>query len=119
MLTPCSCGPEEAEKEFIQASIGGDGSAALQLTCDQYKEQVLMSGILLAGVDMLVGIDPQNAEVDVSDLNFETVSESDDTATVNINGEAIMSIPGADMPQVIDVKLTVVKEDGDWKYCGG
>lgn len=119
VLTACSSGPEQAAKEFIQASMGGDGAVALQLTCNQYKEQVQMSGMLSAGVGMLVGIDPQSAEVDLSDLNFETVSESGDTATVSVNGEAMMSILGAAMPQVIDINLTMVKEDGDWKYCGG
>lgn len=118
-LAACAGGPEQAAKEFIEASMGGDGATALQLTCDQYKEQVQMSGMLSAGLGMLVGIDPQSAEVDLSDLNFETVSESGDTATVNVNGEVMMSLFGAAMPQAIDTNITMVKEDGDWKYCGG
>lgn len=118
-LVACASGPEQAAKEFIEASMGGDGATALQLTCDQYKEQVQMSGFLTAGLGMLVGVDPQSAEADLSDLNFETVSESGDTATVNVNGEVMMSFLGAAMPQVIDSNLTMVKEDGEWKYCGG
>lgn len=119
VLTACAGGPEQAAKEFVEASMGGDGVTALELTCNQYKEQVQMSGFLTAGLGMLVGVDPQSAEVDLSDLNFETVSESGDTATVNVNGEVMMSFLGAAMPQLIDTNLTMVKEDGDWKYCGG
>jgi hypothetical protein len=68
---------------------------------------------------LFTGIDPQTAEVDLSDLSFETVSESGDTATVHVNGEIMMSLLGAAMPQAIDANIIMVKEDGEWKYCGG
>lgn len=119
LLTACAGGPEKAAKDFLEASASGDGATALQLTCGQFRDQVQMSGFLAAGMGMFLGVDPQSAKVDLSDLKFETVSESSDAATVNVSGEIMLSFLGAAMPQVIDANLNMIKEDGDWKYCGG
>ena len=120
MLTACSGdSPSNTAKEWLKASAGADGATALKLTCQQYKADVQMSGFLTAGLGMLVGVDTQSAEVDISDLAFQTTSESGDTATVHVEGEMIISLLGAAMPQQLNMDLDMVKEDGDWKVSGG
>lgn len=118
LLTACTGGPEMAAREFVEASMTGDGAAALNLTCDQYKEQVQMVGFLAAGIGMLAGIDPQDAEADLSDLDFETVSEDGNMATVNVSGEIMLSLLGAAMPQMVDANIVMIMEDGEWRFCG-
>jgi hypothetical protein len=75
-------------------------------------------GFLAAGLGLLVGIDTQNAEVDISDLKFTTTSESGDQAVVHVEGEMIIGLLGAAMPQYYDADLLMVKEGGSWKVCG-
>lgn len=119
VLAACSgSGPSNAAKEWIEASVEGDGTTALKLTCEQYKSNVQTSGFLSAGLGLMFNIDMQDTAVDLSDLEFKVVEESGDAATVHVEGEMIVSLLGAAMPQQLDMDIKMVKEDGDWKFCG-
>ena len=113
-----SNGPAQAASEWVNAVASSDGATALRLTCDAYQDQVQVSGFLTAGLGMLFGVDTQSAEADLSDLEFSTINQTGDTATVEVQGELILGLLGAAIPQQLDMNLSMVREDGDWKYCG-
>lgn len=113
-----SDGPARAAKEWVTAVATSDGATALSLTCDSYQDQVQMSGFLTAGLGMLFGVDTQSTEADLSSLEFNTINQAGDTATVQVQGELVLSLLGAAMPQQLDTNMTMVREDGEWKYCG-
>ncbi|HFQ92468.1 MAG TPA: DUF4878 domain-containing protein [Anaerolineae bacterium] len=122
VLSACSGNaPAKAAREWLTALNTGDGVTALKLTCRQYQEEVQNTSLLTAGIGMLgsmAGVDAQSAEVDLSDVKFETVSKNGDTAVVQVKGEMIVGLMGAAIPQQINMSFTMVKEDGDWKWCG-
>lgn len=111
-------GPARAAEDWVTAVATSDGATALGLTCDLYRDQVQMSGFLAAGLGLLFGVDTDGSEADLSDLEFNTVRQSGDTATVDVQGELMLSLLGAAMPQQLDMSMTMVREDGQWKYCG-
>jgi len=118
-VTACAGGgPTRVAKEWFGAISSADGATALKFTCDQYRDEVQMAGILTAAFGLLGGIDPQSAGADMSDLDFEVTSKGDDSATVHVGGEIIVSLLGAAMVQEVDMNLEMIKEDGDWKVCG-
>ncbi len=121
-LTACSGNaPAKAAKEWLTAASIGDGATTLKLTCQQYQTDVQTMSLLTAGVGMLggmAGIDTQSAEVDLSDIEFETVSKNGGTAVVRVEGQMITSLMGAAMPQPLNMSFKMVKEDGEWKWCG-
>jgi hypothetical protein len=111
-------GPAGVARDWLKAAAVADGTTTLKLTCQDYRDQVQTMGFLAAGLGLLVGIDTQNAEVDISDLKFTTTSESGDQAVVHVEGEMIIGLLGAAMPQYYDADLLMVKEGGSWKVCG-
>lgn len=121
LLAGCSSsggGPAGVAREWLQASLGADGATALKLTCRDYRNDVQTQGLMTAALGLLTGINTENGQIDVSDLKFETIDKSGDTATVRVTGEIIVSLLGAAMAQDIDMTLLMVKEDGDWLVCG-
>jgi len=119
VLSGCSgSGAEKAARNWLEAGATADGATALKLTCTPLQADVQMMGFMTAGVGMLTGLNPQDAEVDTSDITYETVSEDGDTAYVHVQGEIITSLMGAAMPQPINSTFKMIKEDGEWKWCG-
>ena len=120
LLAACGGGgPSGVARDWLEASATGDGATTLKLTCREYREQMQMMGFLTAGLGLMTGIDTQSAGLDMSDLKFTTTSQSGDSAVVHVEGEMIVSLLGAAMPQYVDSDLWLVKEDGDWVVCGG
>ena len=119
LLSGCGGGPEKAAEDWFVAMAGGDGVTALKLTCPAYREQVQMQGLFLGGINMLIGGMAQGAEIDSSDLKFETVSSSGDTANVRVRGEIITGLMGMAVAEQVDVTLLMERTDGEWLVCGG
>ena len=116
-----SCGgsaPAKAAEEWMQAIATSDGVTALALTCNEYKPAVQELGFLMGSMNMLSGGMLSDAEVDTSGLKFETTSKNGDQAVVSISGSIIQGMMGMAMEQPINVSVYMLKEDGDWKYCG-
>lgn len=67
---------------------------------------------------MLAGGMASDAEVDTSSVNFETTAKSGDEATVRVSGTYIQGLMGAAFEQQVDANFIMVREDGEWKWCG-
>jgi hypothetical protein len=119
LVTGCAAdGPSRATKQWYEALATGDGATALSLTCQQYQSQVQMAGFLTAGLGLLSGVDTGTATSNMSGLKFTTTSQNGDTAAVHVEGEVIISLLGAAMPEEVNSTLTLIREDGKWKVCG-
>lgn len=59
-----------------------------------------------------------DAETDLSGLKFKTVSQNGDEAVVNISGVMVKGLLGAAIEQELNANVVMLKEDGQWKYCG-
>jgi len=119
LLTACSGNaPAKAAEAWMQAIATSDGVAALALTCDAYKPAVQEMGFLMGGINMLTEGMLSDIEVDTSGLEFETISKSGNQAVVSVSGSIIQGMMGMAMEQPINATVNMLKEDGDWKYCG-
>ena len=119
LLTACgSSAPAKATEEWMQAIATSDGVTALALTCDEYKPAIQEMGFFMGGMNMLTGGMLSDAEVDTSGLKFETTSQNGNQAVVSISGNIIQGMMGMAMEQPINASVNMLKEDGDWKYCG-
>ncbi|HUN22581.1 MAG TPA: hypothetical protein PK299_05530 [Anaerolineales bacterium] len=121
-LSACSTNnPSGIAKQWMTATLTADGATTLKLTCESMRETVQMQGLLSASFSMLFqtqGMNSQDAKTDLSDIKFDTVERKGDNAVVNVSGEVIVSFLGAAMPQEINESWVMVREDGDWKWCG-
>lgn len=119
LVTGCSAGgPAGTARRWYKAVATGDGATALSLTCREYQSQVQMAGFLTAGLGLLSGGSSPKVAANMSDLEFSTISQDGDAATVHAQGEIIVSLFGAAMPEEINSSLALVREEGKWKVCG-
>ena len=119
ILSACSgSGPEKSAETWFQAMATSDGTTALKLTCGTYKADIQNMGLLMGGINMLAGGMVSDAEVDTSSVTFETTAKSGDDATVRVSGTYIQGLMGAAFEQQVDANFIMVKEDGEWKWCG-
>lgn len=108
--------PDAAARAFFEAVFSGEGDVAPMLcsvnaaAAEQIREGMeALKSTLAAG----------NATVDMSGLNFETTSESGDTAQVRISGSLKVSIAGVDQEtDYPEVTIPMRNEGGSWKICG-
>jgi hypothetical protein len=55
---------------------------------------------------------------DVSDLKFETLSQSADQAEVRVHGELRVAVLGSAQAQQVDERWPMVWENETWRWCG-
>lgn len=75
-------------------------------------------GFFVGGMNLLTGGLMSDAEADLSGLKFKTVSQIGDEAVVNISGVMVQGLLGAAIEQELNANVVMLKEDGQWKYCG-
>lgn len=121
LLSGCSSGPDKAAKEWFEAASNMDGTKIYELTCQEQRENVQMTGLINSAIsllpELLIGINIQG-EVDLSDLTYTVLSNDEKTAFVKVSGEvrlAVLSFPTA---YPIDETWRMVFEDEKWKWCG-
>lgn len=111
-------GPDVAARQWFQAIVDQDGNAAARLTCDGQQDALMTGGIALMIVSMLgnefIGASP---DLDMSDLEFRTVREDGDTATVHVGGQLRAAILLISQPTDMDQDIPMIREDGRWKVC--
>lgn len=61
---------------------------------------------------------PEDFEMDVSNIAFETISQEGDTAEVRASGTIRIKTGGEELLEQLDVVWTIVREGGQWKWCG-
>jgi hypothetical protein len=118
-MTACSGNaPAQAAEAWFQATATSDGATALKLTCEAYREEMQNLSLFMGGFNLLSGGLLSEAGADLSGLEFSVVSRQGDEAVVKIEGEIIQSVLGAAMAQPVNANVLMVKEDGEWRWCG-
>jgi hypothetical protein len=119
LLSACGgSGPEKSAETWFQSMAIADGTTALKLTCSAYKADIQNMGMLMGGINMMTGGMASDAKVDTSSVAFETIAKSGDEATVRVSGTYIQGLMGAAFEHQVDANFIIVKEDGEWKWCG-
>ncbi|MEA3459781.1 MAG: hypothetical protein U9R11_03755 [Chloroflexota bacterium] len=124
LLTACGAGdsPERAAREWLEALISMDGNKLIERTCAEQHANVQKAGLWASAFDVLGQVftkfTDQQIKVDISDLRFETVSKSGNTAQVRVTGEIRIAVLAAAMAPQVDATWLMVQEDSKWKWCG-
>jgi len=121
ILTACGIGdsPKKAAREWLDALVNMDGNTLMDRTCTEQKEAMQEAGLWVSVVGILgQSFTGQQIEADISDVRFETVSRNGDTARVRVTGEIRVAILAFAHAQQMDEEWQMVREDGEWKWCG-
>lgn len=113
--------PAESAQAWLTAVSGSEGATALNLTCLDLR-QINRAEDLLGGrlgdffrLVREVGALP---EVDVSGITFEVVEQQGDTAVIQVSGPTRLAALGQETTIQLDERWTMIREDGQWKWCG-
>lgn len=120
MLTACGAGdsPEKAAREWLDALVNMDGNTLMDRTCAEQREAVQEAGLWISVFGVLgQSFTGQEIQADISDVRFETVSRSGDTARVRVTGEIRVAILAFAHAQQMDEEWQMVREDGEWRWC--
>ena len=126
-LTLLSCGlgsgPEKAAKAWFEATERGEVLEADELVCEEQKESFREGAFVLSGIytfaQEFLGTD-KPLEIDASDIEYTRMDglSSGDRAVVAVEGELRMAAAGVIKSEGISYLWAMVKEDGQWKWCG-
>lgn len=115
ICTIVACGPSdspvEAAREHFEAEWIGDIDMLTERTCLAYQESSVFALSLLHAESSK----KLNEEQDFSNVQYELIGESEDSAQVRVYGHMI---PGGVITLRFDMTWIIVKEDGKWKMCG-
>ena len=112
--------PEKVTKDWLEAGLNQDMDTFMKLTCTADRGAVTESGFhmaLLGGLANYLGFDVE-INADLSDLEFTTVEQDQQSAIVSVNGTLFASVNEMPMETPInDEWVHLVKEDGKWRVC--
>lgn len=114
-------GPEDGAREWIDALTNQDGNKMLKHTCLAQRESLEQTTMWTSAFSVLTTFLSRSAiEVkgDISDLKFETLSQSDDKAEVRVFGELRVAVSSSANAYQVDEKWEMVKENDTWRWCG-
>ncbi|MFZ2361710.1 MAG: hypothetical protein WA040_20400 [Anaerolineae bacterium] len=120
-LVGCSSNdsPDKAAKGWLQALADQDGLAWDQLTCAAQKSQNDKEGVIFTALGAIVNaILGDGVAMDVSDVKAKTTKRSDYVAIVHVRGDVRTALGLMVESEALDEDWVMVKEDGQWKYCG-
>lgn len=113
-------GPEDSAKEWIDAIVNQDGNRILKYTCREHRDDVKEAGMWISAFAVLGQLLTNRSvqiEGDISDLKFETVSQSDDQAEVRVYGELRAAVLANASAYDVDERWKMIKEDDTWRWC--
>jgi hypothetical protein len=96
-----------------------DGGKLLDLTCRAQQNNAMAGGAMAQGLLGLASLfGGGDMQIDVSRLNYQTVSQSGNSATVRVSGvvRTVMGLSASE--QMTDMTVQMLMEDGKWKVCG-
>jgi len=121
LVSGCLSGPERSAKNWFEAVSNMEGTRMFELTCQEERENVQMSGMVSSAMSLLpqlfLGIDLQG-EVDLSDLTYTELSNDERIAYVNVSGEVRVAVLAFPASYTIDETWKMVFEENKWKWCG-
>lgn len=129
--------PTYAAEKWFDAMFAANGYRVMELTCDEeiWVSNVVNGGSVvqgfleflgitsIPGLDIL-GVAPdlqdlsKEIEVDRSQVEFTEVQQSNDSAVVAVNGRLRIRAFGGWFPYRLDEEWLMVREDGQWRWCG-
>lgn len=121
VLTACGMGdsPERAAEEWLESSLNMDGNTLMERTCAEQQESVQEAGLWLSVFGILGQLfTGQQTQTDISDLRFNVVNETGNTAHVRVTGQIRTAVLAFAQTQEVDEEWLMVQEDGKWKWCG-
>jgi hypothetical protein len=111
--------PEKAAREWIDALLNMDGNKLAARTCAAQQENLQDTALWLSAFAVLgETLTGQEVEADISDLEFTTIERTGDTAQVRVTGEIRTAVLAMAETQEVDETWQMVREDGEWKWCG-
>jgi hypothetical protein len=125
LLSACSLGesPEGGAKAFMEAVGQMDGSKMLERTCQAQQKNASNSGTMAqAMISALMmfggGLGGAQLKIDVSGLQYTTVNQSGNNASVRISGVIRSNVGLAASEQPFNQTVPMLFEDSRWKVCG-
>jgi len=118
---PPEPGPEDGAKEWIDASVNLDGNRMLKHTCKAQRDNIKGAGMWTSAFMVLAQtFTTRSVEIegDVSDLKFETISQSDNQAEVRVYGELRVAVLGNAEAHEVDDRWQMIYENDTWRWCG-
>ena len=113
--------PEDGAQEWIDAITNLDGNRILKYTCLAQREKV-KEGSMWTSAFMILGqmftTRAVQIEGDVSDLKFETLSQSEKKAEVRVYGELRIAVLGSAEAYPVDERWQMIRENDTWRWCG-
>lgn len=112
--------PAEAAKEWYEAVNTMEALAADSLVCEAQREafrrEMEAGSLFFTSAESLLASD-QDIELDISDVEFRTMNQERDTATVRARGEVRAAVGSSIYSEAISERWEMVEEDGEWKWC--
>ena len=113
--------PVSTVQYAFEKAMAMDMDGLMEVSCEEMREEIEASREeikLMADMMEGLGINFKDIEYDMSHMNWDLVSESDDKATVHMHGTMTMFAPGlGEETQDQDEEIVLVKEGGSWKVC--
>jgi hypothetical protein len=114
-------GAEEGAREWIDAIVNQDGNRMLKHTCKAQRENVKEAGMWISAFAVLGQLLTNRSvqiDGDISDLKFETISQSGDQAEVRVYGELRVAVLANAEAYDVDEHWQMVYENETWRWCG-
>lgn len=108
MLSACADegDPAETVQEFLQARAESNEEALQQLVCAEQESQLAMIASSFAAVNAIL-----------RDMSCTRSGEADGATLVTCEGAFVLDY-GEEQSELALSRYRVVKEDGEWKWCG-
>ncbi|WP_022663478.1 Rv0361 family membrane protein [Paucidesulfovibrio longus] len=105
-------GPEKAAQSALEATVSGDFKTASDNFCKKMLDEMPPQELIDE-----IAKELKQYEFDFSGLKYEVVEEKGDSATVHVSGTIKAKGPDDEKTDDMDEKISMVKEDGQWKVC--
>ena len=113
--------PAQGAREWIDGITNLDGNKTLKYTCLAQRENLQQATMWTSAFSVLGQLfTNQSVQIkgDISDLKFETISQSGDQAEVRVYGELRVAVLGSAEAHQVDEKWQMIRENGTWRWCG-
>ncbi len=99
--------------KYAREDVLDDTCAAKQeevtAVLDNYEETIISNGL---------DVDTFKAKTDISTVEFEVLSQTEDTTTLSVTGIYVTTINNNPNTTEMDEVWKMVMEDGAWHWCG-
>lgn len=109
--------PATAARPWLHARATDDVETTVRLSCPAHQSEVRSTGEWIAEANSQTGGRAEEI-ADISDVTFETLLVSDDTAEVLAQGAITIAFQGEPLTTSMEQTYIIKKVDGTWLCCG-